>query len=222
MMSHDSFLKPEIATYLLEHSLRESAVLRDLRERTAQLPLAFMQVPPEEGQFLHFIVQLMQAKKTLEIGVFTGYSTLCTALALPPDGKVIACDVNEEWIALARHYWQRAGVLEKIDVRLAPARNTLQTLLDTGQANSFDFVFLDADKENYDAYYEYVLRLVRPGGLIAIDNIFWGGKVVDPAYQDSETVALRALAEKVHHDARVSLSLVPLTDGLLLALKRPG
>jgi predicted O-methyltransferase YrrM len=220
-VSHDSFLEQKIYTYLCDHSLREPAILSDLRERTAQLPLAFMQVPPEQGQFLSFLIQLMKARKTLEIGVFTGYSTLCTALALPPDGKIIACDINEEWATIAQHYWQQAGVTKKIDLRLAPALDTLHILLETAQANSFDFIFIDADKENYDAYYVHALQLIRPGGLIVIDNIFWGGKVVDPGYQDSETSALRDITEKLYADARISLSLVPIADGLLLALKRP-
>lgn len=220
-MAYQLILAPEIYSYLCDHSLREPAVLRDLREKTDQLPTSYMQVLPEEGQFLSFMVQLINARKTLEIGVYTGYSTLWTALALPKDGKIIACDISEEWTTIAQEYWRQAGVIEKIDLRLAPALDTLNQLLETGHANSFDFAFIDADKENYVAYYEATLKLIRPGGLIAIDNIFWDGKVANSIYQDSETCALRDIAEKLHHDPRVLISLIAVADGLLLALKRP-
>jgi caffeoyl-CoA O-methyltransferase len=220
-MAYQLILAPEIYNYLCDHSLREPAILQALRERTDQLPTSYMQVLPEEGQFLSFMVQLINARKTLEIGVYTGYSTLCTALALPKDGKIIACDISEEWTAIAQEYWRQAGVIEKIDLRLAPALDTLNQLLETGYANSFDFAFIDADKENYVAYYESTLPLVRPGGLIAIDNIFWDGKVANPIYQDNETCALRDIAEKLHHDPRVLISLIAVADGLLLALKLP-
>ncbi len=179
-----------------------------------------MQIAPEQGQFMALLIQLIGATKTLEIGVFTGYSSLCVALALPPTGKIVACDVSEEYTAIARRYWQKAGVTDKIDLRLAPALETLDQLLASGQAETFDFAFIDADKENYDHYYERSLQLVRPGGLIAIDNVLWFGQVADPQVQDNNTLALRALNDKLHHDERVTLSLVPIGDGLTLALKR--
>jgi predicted O-methyltransferase YrrM len=162
----------------------------------------------------------MGATKTLEVGVFTGYSTLCVALALPPSGKIVACDVSEEYTRIARCYWQAAEVADKIDLRLAPALDTLARLIADGQAETFDFAFIDADKVNYEGYYERSLRLVRPGGLIAIDNVLWFGRVTDPQNQDKSTLAIRAFNDKLHHDERVSLSLVPIADGLTLALKR--
>jgi caffeoyl-CoA O-methyltransferase len=179
-----------------------------------------MQISPEQGQFMRLLIQLIGAKKTLEVGVFTGYSSLSVALALPADGKIIACDVSEEFTAIARRYWQEARVAEKIDLRLAPALETLDELLATGQAKTFDFAFIDADKENYDAYYERSLQLIRPGGLIAIDNVLWSGRIADPHIQDESTQAIRALNQKLRNDERVTLSLIPIGDGLTLALKR--
>jgi predicted O-methyltransferase YrrM len=166
------------------------------------------------------LVQLIGAKKTLEIGVFTGYSALCVALALPPDGKIVACDVSEEYTSVGRRYWQAAGVTDKIDLRLAPALETLDRLLAEEQAGTFDFAFIDADKENYDGYYERSLQLIRPGGLIAIDNVLWGGRVADSQVRDKSTQAIRNFNQKLHEDERVTLSLVPIADGLTLALKR--
>jgi predicted O-methyltransferase YrrM len=166
------------------------------------------------------LVQLMGATKTLEVGVFTGYSSLCVALALPPTGKIIACDVSEEYTRIARRYWQAAGVADKIELRLAPALETLDQVLAEGQAETFDFAFIDADKANYEGYYERSLQLVRPGGLIAIDNVLWSGRVADPEVQNNSTSAIRALNDKLYRDQRISLSLVPIADGLTLALKR--
>ena len=166
------------------------------------------------------LVQLMGAKKTLEVGVFTGYSSLAVALALPPDGKVVACDVSEEYTAIAQRYWQLAGVADKIDLRIAPALETLDALLATGQANTFDFAFIDADKSNYDRYYERSLQLIRQGGLIAIDNVLWSGQVADSAVQDTRTQAIRSLNDKLHQDDRISLSMLAIADGLTLALKK--
>ena len=166
------------------------------------------------------LVQLLSARKTLEVGVFTGYSALCVALALPEEGKVVACDISEEYTAIARQFWQEAGVADKIDLRIAPALETLDHLLAEGQANSFDFAFIDADKSNYGNYYERSLQLVRPGGLIAIDNVLWSGRVADPQVDDNRTAAIRAFNQHLHQDQRVSLSLVPIADGLTLALKR--
>jgi predicted O-methyltransferase YrrM len=213
-------LDNQLYDYLLSVSLREPDVLRQLREETARLPMAMMQIAPEQGQFMALLVQLLGATKTLDIGVFTGYSSLCVALALPPHGKIVACDISQEDTAVARRYWEVAGVADKIDLRLAPALETLDQLLATGQAGTFDFVFIDADKRNYEEYYERSLQLIRPGGLIAIDNVFWSGRVADLQVQDARTQLIRAFNEKLHQDERVSLSLVPIADGLTLALKR--
>lgn len=213
-------LDDRLYNYLLSVSLREPEILRQLRQETNNHPEATMQIAPEQGQFMALLVQLLGAKKTLEVGVFTGYSSLSVALALPHDGKIIACDVSEEYTAIALRYWQKAGVADKIDLRIAPALETLDRLLADGQAETFDFAFIDADKVNYEGYYERSLQLVRPGGLIAIDNVLWGGKVADSQFQNSSTLAIRALNQKLHHDERITLSLVPIADGLTLALKR--
>lgn len=205
--------------YLLNVSLREPALLKRLREETARERYAVMQIAPDQGQFMALLVKLMGAKKALEIGVFTGYSALSVALALPADGKLIACDMSEEWTNIARRYWQEAGVAHKIDLRLAPALQTLDRLLRDGETGTFDFVFIDADKTNYGNYYERALQLLRTGGLMVIDNVLWSGDVANPAVQDEDTRALRALNEKLHHDARIELSMIPVADGLTLALK---
>jgi len=206
--------------YLLSISLREPEILTQLRTETAQHPYAMMQISPEQGQLMAWLIQLMGAKKVLEIGTFTGYSALVMALALPETGKIITCDINETDTAIAQRYWQKAGVNHKIDLRLAPALDTLEQLLQTEAANHFDFVFIDADKLNYDAYYENALQLLRVGGVIAIDNTLWGGQVANPEVQDESTVAIRTLNEKLHQDSRIALSLVPIADGLTLALKQ--
>ncbi|MFP5344744.1 MAG: class I SAM-dependent methyltransferase, partial [Gammaproteobacteria bacterium] len=195
--------------YLLNVSLREPALLKRLREETARERYAVMQIAPDQGQFMALLVKLMGAKKALEIGVFTGYSALSVALALPADGKLIACDMSEEWTNIARRYWQEAGVAHKIDLRLAPALQTLDRLLRDGETGTFDFVFIDADKTNYGNYYERALQLLRTGGLMVIDNVLWSGDVANPAVQDEDTRALRALNEKLHHDARIELSMIP-------------
>jgi predicted O-methyltransferase YrrM len=213
-------LDNQLYNYLLSVSLREPEILLKLRQETASHPRSAMQISPEQGQFMRLLVQLIGAKKTLEVGVFTGYSSLSVALALPEDGKIIAADVSEEFTAIARRYWQEAGVAHKIDLRLAPGLETLDALLATGEAETFDFAFIDADKENYDGYYERSLQLIRPGGLIAIDNVLWSGQVANPQNQDESTQSIRALNEKLHHDERVTLSLVPIADGLTLAIKR--
>jgi predicted O-methyltransferase YrrM len=206
--------------YLLSVSLREPEILRELREETANHPRAIMQIAPDQGQFMALLIQLMGAKKVLEIGVFTGYSSLAVALALPADGKMIACDVSEEYTSIASRYWEKAGVANKIDLRLAPALESLDELIASGENGSFDFVFIDADKQNYDNYYEQSLQLLRSGGLIAIDNVLWSGKVADPQIQDGQTKAIRKFNEKLHQDERITLSLVPIADGLTLARKR--
>jgi caffeoyl-CoA O-methyltransferase len=213
-------LDERVADYVMNNSLREPEVLRRLREETiANNPQALMAISPVEGQLMALLVKLIGAVKTLEVGVFTGYSSLCTALALPPHGRVVACDVNEEWTSVARRYWAEAGVADKITLRLAPAIETLDDLLGAGQAGTFDFAFIDADKENYDNYYERALKLLRRGGLVIFDNMLWSGRVADPSVQDAETVALRALNEKLHYDERVFVSLLPIRDGMSLAVK---
>jgi len=213
-------LSAPLHDYVLSVTSREPDVLARLREETAGLEWARMQIGPDQGQFMALLVELMGARRTLEVGVFTGYSSLAVALALPEDGRVLACDVSEEWTAIARRYWEEAGVAHKIDLRLAPALETLDGLLAAGEAGRFDFAFIDADKENYDAYYERCLALLRRGGLLAIDNVLWDGAVIDPAKDDKDTNAIRALNAKLHRDERVTLSLVPVGDGLTLARKR--
>jgi caffeoyl-CoA O-methyltransferase len=212
-------LSDRLYNYLLSVSLQESDILVKLRQETASHPDARMQIAPEQGQFMALLVQLLGAKKTLEVGVFTGYSSLCVALALPADGNVVACDVSAEYTAIARRYWQLAGVANKIDLQLAPALETLDRLLASGQAETFDFAFIDADKENYWAYYERSLQLIRPGGLIAIDNVLWSGRVADPQERDLSTQSIRNFNRQLLADSRVTISLVPIADGLTLALK---
>jgi caffeoyl-CoA O-methyltransferase len=214
-------LDERIDEYLMNNSLREPDVLRRLREETvASNPHAEMAVSPIQGQFMALLVKIIGAVKTLEVGVFTGYSSLCTALALPPNGRIVACDVNEKWTSVARRYWAEAGVADKISLRLAPAIETLDEMLRDGQAGTFDFAFIDADKPNYDNYYERALKLMRRGGLMMFDNMLWSGRVADPGVQDAETVALRALNEKLHRDERVFVSLLPLRDGISLVIKQ--
>ncbi len=209
----------ELYEYMLSVSLREPAVLHELRRETALDEHANMQISPEQGQFMALLVRLLGARKTLDIGVYTGYSSLCIGLALPRDGRVIACDLNREWTDTAKRYWRKAGVADKIELRLAPAQQTLEDLLAEKAAAAFDFAFIDADKKNYDMYYEYCLELIRPGGLIAIDNVLWDGAVADESVDDVDTVAIRALNNKIHTDPRVEISLVPIADGLTLARK---
>ena len=212
-------LEQSLYDYLLSVSLREADILTQLRQETAQMPMSQMQISPEQGQFMALLVKLIGAKKTLEVGVFTGYSSLVVALALPADGKIVACDVSEEYTSVARRYWQDAGGADKIDLHIAPALETLDKLLTAGEAGTFDFAFIDADKSNYNNYYEQCLELIRPGGLIAIDNVLWSGKVADTEIQDNQTNKIRALNRKLHEDSRITLSLVPIADGLTLAMK---
>ena len=213
-------LTDEVYDYLVDVSVREPDVLRRLRDETAELEQAQMQIGPEQGQLMALLLELMGARSVIEIGTFTGYSALVMALALPEDGRIVACDVSEEWTAVARRYWEEAGVAHKVDLRLAPASETLDALLAEGRAGTFDFAFIDADKGGYDTYYEKALELLRAGGLVAIDNVLWSGKVADPTEDDEDTEALRALNAKLKRDERVSLSLVPIGDGLTLAMKR--
>jgi len=206
--------------YLLATSVRESELLRRLREETAKLELGRMQIAPDQGQLMHLLAELAGARRAIEIGVFTGYSSICVASALPTDGVLIACDVSEEWTAVARRYWREAGLEARIDLRLAPALQTLDALVDAGDAGRFDFVFIDADKEGYDAYYERSLVLLRAGGLVVVDNVLWGGSVIDEEDRSEDTRAIRALNEKIRDDDRVSASMLPVGDGITLARKR--
>lgn len=210
----------ELYRYLLEHSLRDHPVLRELREETSTLPMARMQVAPEQGQFLALLARLTGARRCLEIGVFTGYSSAAVAMALPDDGTILALDVNEEWTAIARRYWKKAGVDKKIDLRIGKAIGTLDTLISLRESGRYDFAFIDADKASYLDYYERCLELVRRGGLIAVDNTLWSGRVADPGNDEADTVALRAFNEALHGDERIDLSLLPVGDGLTLARKR--
>lgn len=213
-------LDDRLYDYLCAVSLREPALLVELRAETAALQEARMQIAPEQGQFMAMLVRLLNAREILEIGTFTGYSALAMALALPPDGRIVACDVSAEWTAIASRYWREAGVAERIELRLAPATETLEALLADGHEDRFDFAFIDADKTGYRAYYEACLRLVRPGGLIAVDNTLWNGRVADDSVQDADTCAIRAFNAALHDDVRVDVSLVPIGDGLTLARRR--
>jgi len=206
--------------YMLSASLREHPALARLRAETAALPEANMQIAPEQGQFIALLVKLAGATRCIEVGVFTGYSSLAVALAMPPTGRIVACDISEAYTLVARRFWEEAGVAGRIDLRIAPALETLQALLAEGGAGSYDFGFIDADKGGYPEYYERLLALLRPGGLIAIDNTLWDGDVADPGNQAADTVAIRAFNEKLRDDQRVDLSLVPIGDGLTLARKR--
>lgn len=206
--------------YLLSTSLREADVLKQLREETSHHIHHTMQIAPEQGQFMRLLVELIGAAKILEIGVFTGYSSISLALALPEQGRITACDINEDYTATARRYWQLAGVEDKIDLYLAPALDTLDKLIAEGHSGTYDMAFIDADKTSYDGYYERTLALLRTGGLLLIDNVLWNGQVVDSAFADEDTEAIRRLNEKIHADSRVSISLLPIADGLTLALKR--
>jgi caffeoyl-CoA O-methyltransferase len=209
----------ELAQYVREVTIREPDALRRLREDTEDHPHAGMQTSPEQGQFLHLMARVSGACKTLEVGVFMGYSSTWVALALAPGGKVIACDVSEEFTARARRTWKEAGVEDRIELRLAPAVDTLDALLAQGHAGTFDFAFIDADKRNYANYYERALMLVRRGGLIAVDNVLWDGRVIDPSVTDEDTAAIRAFNLKIHADTRVAISMATMGDGLTLACK---
>ena len=216
MLTYDETL----ARYLRETGQRDQPILAALREETAQLPRGLMQITPEQGAFMANLVRMTGARKTLEIGTFTGYSTLVVAMVLPDVGKVIACDVSEEWTSVGRRYWEQAGVADKIDLRLQSADRTLEELIAAGESDTFDCAFIDADKNNYDTYYEHCLTLVRTGGVIAIDNVLWGGAVADESRQDEDTMALKALNTKVLDDPRVDINMLPIGDGLTLAVKR--
>ena len=214
-------LSEPLHRYLLANSLREHPALARLRDETSRLPGAGMQIAPEQGQFMALLVELIGARRVLEIGCFTGYSALAMALALPPGGRLITLEANAEPIEIGRRAWAAAGVADRIEVRIGLALESLDALLEEGLAGTFDVAFIDADKKSYDAYYERALRLVRAGGLILLDNVLWGGAVADPADHGRQTEVLRALNAKLHRDERISLSLLPIGDGLTLARKRP-
>ncbi len=220
MSSRTIVLNDALYEYLLSVSLREPDVLCRLREETAKMPQHNMQISPEQGQFIALLVELTGARKCLEVGTFTGYSTLSVALALPEDGQIVACDISEEFTSRAKPYWQEAGVAGKIDLRLGPALETLDALIADGESGAFDFAFIDADKVNYQGYFQRALDLIRRGGLILVDNVLWSGAVVDPARDDEDTEAIRAFNQARAGDPRISLSLVPIGDGLTLARKR--
>lgn len=220
MSSKTLFMPARVHAYLVASTARETPVQRRLRAATARLPSAGMQIAPEQGALMQLLVRLLGAKRYLEIGTFTGYSALCIALAMPRDGRLVCCDVSEEWTSIARRFWNKAGVSRKVSLRLAPALETLDGLLRKGQAGRFDLAFIDADKVNYGNYYERCLKLVRRGGLIAADNTLWYGRVAEPSIRDADTRAIRAFNRRLKRDRRVDAALVPIGDGLTLARKR--
>jgi caffeoyl-CoA O-methyltransferase len=213
-------LPDQLHDYILDNSLKELPILAELRQETEHHKQARMQISPDQGQLIALLIRLMSARRVLEIGVFTGYSSLTIALALPTDGVLVACDISEEYTAIAKRYWRQAGVQDKIDLRIAPALETLDSLLESGQAETFDFAFVDADKANYSNYYDRALKLLRPGGLMAIDNVLWSGRVADPQSTDKIVQTMRIFNERVAQDDRVQVSLLPLGDGITLALKK--
>jgi len=213
------FIDQSVQQYIIDQTVHESALARALREETSHRSNAQMQIGPDQAQFMQLLAHTIGARRYLEIGVFTGYSTLAMALALPPDGRVVACDVSEEYTAVARRYWQQAGIAGKVDLRLAPALETLERLV-AENTEPFDIAFIDADKENVAKYFEYCLRLVRPGGLILVDNVLWSGRVANPSVNDADTCALRNVSVRAAKDDRVEVSLVPVCDGILIARKR--
>jgi predicted O-methyltransferase YrrM len=220
MSRKTSMLEGHLYEYLLSVSLRETPAQRALREETDRLENANMRTSSEQVQFMALLLKLIGARRVIEVGTFTGYGTLAMASVLPEDGRVVTCDISEEWTTIARRHWRSASVDEKIDLRIAPALETLDDLLADGSAGSFDFAFIDADKENIRQYYERCLALSRPGGLMAVDNVLWGGRVVDPSDRDESTQAIREFNQFLHHDDRVDISLVPIADGLFLARRR--
>ncbi len=219
MANRNTPLDGALLDYVVAHSARETPAQRGLREATRDQPHAGMQIGAEQGRFLAFLVALIGARRTIEVGVYTGYSALSVALALPADGRVLACDVSEAYTAVGRPFWAEAGVADRIELVIGPAAATLDARIASGESGSYDFAFIDADKSGYDAYYERCLVLLRPGGLITIDNVLWGGAVARPA-DDDDTKALQALNDKIHVDPRVDMAMVPIGDGVTLARKR--
>jgi predicted O-methyltransferase YrrM len=221
-MSNQSIqLTDNLHQYLLDNSLHEPEILNRLRQKTAEHPLVDMQISPEQGQLMGLLVKLIGAKKCLEVGVFTGYSSLVVALNLPDDGIIVACDVSVEFTSIAKQYWQAAGVSHKIDLRIAPALETLDRLIANGEVGTFDFAFIDADKNNYAAYYDRCFQLVRSGGLILVDNVLWYGRVADPGMdKDKRTQAIKQINQQIYNDDRVQMSLIPIGDGLTIARKK--
>ncbi len=220
MSTHSIGLKDEVWRYLLDVTVHEAPLLARLRAETAELAEANMQISPEQGRFMSFLVELLGVKRYLEVGVFTGYSSLSVALALPADGRIVACDVSDEWTSVARRYWAEAGVADKVELKLGPGVDTLASLVAAGEKGRFDLAFFDADKESSLTYYERAVELVRQGGLIAFDNALWDGRVADPKDESASTSAIREVNARVCSDPRVSAALVPIGDGLLLARKR--
>jgi caffeoyl-CoA O-methyltransferase len=220
MSSRNNNIPEPIYDYILASSLRDRPELKALRDETAAMPMARMQISPDQGQFMALLVKATGARKAIEVGTFTGYSALVVAGALPADGKLVACDVSEEYTSVGRPHWEKAGLAHKIDLRLGPAVETLDAMIAAGESGQYDMAFIDADKENYGLYYERCLTLLRPGGLILVDNVLWGGRVADPDEQDESTQAIRALTKKMHADERIDFSLLPVGDGLSLAVKR--
>ena len=219
MTGRDVKLDDRLHEYVQAHSAPEHPVLAELREATAGMKHAGMQISAHQGQFMALLARLAKARHAIEVGVFTGYSSLAVALALPEDGRLVACDINEEWTSMARRFWEKAGMARKIQLRIAPAEQTLDELIRNGEAGSYDFAFIDADKSRYMAYYERCLTLVRAGGLIVVDNTLWSGAVADPSKKDADTEAIRAFNDAVRGDRRVAMSLLPIGDGVTLALK---
>jgi len=221
MPDHLPFVSEHLLAYLRKVSLRETTVQKELRDATNSIPEAGWEVAPEQAQFLAFLVQAMGAKKILELGTFTGHSSLAMALALPADGRIVTCDMEQTFTDIAEAYWTQADVRDKIELRIGSALESVSALIEEGQSGHFDMAFIDANKKDYDSYYEGALKLIRPGGVIALDNVFWDGRVLDPGDTEKSTNAIRALNRKLHEDERVSLSMLPLNDGLSLAWKRP-
>ena len=220
MTSKSIGLPDDVYDYVLAHGVREPAILGRLREETAAHPMAQMQIEPLQGAIFRLLVELLDARSYVEVGTFTGYSSLAVALAMPADGRLVCCDVSEEYTNVARRYWAEAGVADRVDLRIGPGVDGLDALLAEGRENTFDLAFIDADKKSYPDYYERCLRLVRPGGVVALDNVLWGGEIADMTKQDRDTLALRAVNEIVRDDERVTVVLLPVADGMTLARKR--
>ena len=220
MNTRNHSISKELHDYLLENTLRDRPELKALRDETSAMPMAEMQISPDQGQLMALLVRAVGARRALEVGTFTGYSALVVAAALPEDGRLVACEVSEEFAEVARRHWERAGLAAKIDLRIGPAVDTLAAMIAAGEAGDYDMAFIDADKENYPSYYESCLTLVRQGGLILVDNVLWGGRVVDPSHDEESTRAIRALTRRMHADERIDFSLLPVGDGLSLAVKR--